>query len=239
MKPDNLVKKLQAALGTGIRSVILYGSAAAGDHVGKRSDYNILVVADRLGTRELTALSKAALEWRKAGNPLPLFFTMDRLRRSADVFPIELMDISESHRILYGEDVLEHIEIRPENLRLILEHQPKSSLIQLREGLLLTEGKPKKITNLMIDSLSTILVLFRASLRLYENEVPAKKLDALKNLTQYIRFDDSVFVTIEGLKVGRADARNLDAISLFDRYLANVEIVVDAVDAHVHEIPVS
>ncbi len=239
MKPDNLVKKLQAALGTGIRSVILYGSAAAGDHVGKRSDYNILVVTDRLGTRELTVLSKAALEWRKAGNPLPLFFTLDRLRRSADVFPIELMDIAESHRILYGEDVLEQIEIHPENLRLILEHQLKSSLIQLREGLLLTEGKPKKITNLMIDSLSTILVLFRASLRLYENEVPAIKLDALKSLAQHIPFDDSVFVTIEGLKEGRTNAKSLDAISLFDRYLANVEIVVDAVDAHVHEIPVS
>ena len=239
MKPENLVKKLQAALGAGIRSVILYGSAAAGDHVGKRSDYNILVVCDRLGTRELTALSKAALEWRKAGNPLPLFFTMDRLRRSADVFPIELMDIAESHRILYGEDVLEQIVIQPENLRLILEHQLKSSLIQLREGLLLTEGKPKKVTNLMIDSLSTILVLFRASLRLYEDEVPARKLDALKSLSRHIRFDDSVFVTIEGLKEGRADARKLDAISLFDRYLANVEVVVDAVDAHVHQIPVS
>lgn len=239
MKPENFVKKLQAAMGTGIRSVILYGSAAAGDHVGKRSDYNIMVVVDRLGTRDLTALSKAALEWRKAGNPLPLFFTMDRLQRSADVFPIELMDMAESHRILYGEDLLEQIRIQPENLRLILEHQLKSSLIQLREGLLLTEGKPKRVINLMIDSLSTILVLFRASLRLYEDDVPTRKLDALKNLTRHIQFDDSVFVTIEGLKQGRANAKKMDAISLFDRYLTNVEVVVDAVDAHVHKVPVS
>lgn len=239
MKPEKLVARLQAALGAGVRSVILYGSAAAGDHAGKRSDYNILVVAEPLGTRELMALSKPALEWRKAGNPLPLFFTMERLQRSADVFPIELMDIVESHRVLYGEDLLDRIEIRPENLRLILEHQLKSSLIQLREGLLLTEGKPGKVVDLMIDSLSTVLVLFRASLRLYESPVPARKMDALKSLARHIRFDETVFAVIDDLKEGRARGRDIDAVEVFERYLRNVELVVDAVDAHVHGNPVS
>ena len=84
MKPEDLVKKLQNALGGGIRSVILYGSAAAGDYVGKRSDYNILVVTDQLGVKELTALAKPSMAWRKAGNPAPLFFTLDRLQKSAE-----------------------------------------------------------------------------------------------------------------------------------------------------------
>lgn len=239
MKPEILVQKLQAALGTGIRSIILYGSAAAGDHAGRRSDYNLLVVTDRLGVKELTALSKPSLEWQRRGNPLPLFFTMERLQRSADVFPIELMDIRESHRVLYGEHVLDQVEIHPENLRLILEHQLKSSLIQLREGFLRTEGKPKKVADLMIDSLSTVLVLFRASLRLYEEAVPVRKLDALRVLVRHIRFDDSVFVTIEGLKEGRTDAKGVNAFDLFEKYLTNIELVVDAVDTHVPRISVS
>ena len=234
MKPEDLTLKLQQALGTGIRSVILYGSAAAGDHTGKRSDYNILVVADSLGLRELTALSKSSRAWRKAGNPSPLFFTPERLQKSADVFPIELMDIQESHRVLYGEDVLDQIEIHNENLRLILEHELKSSLIRLREGFLLTEGKPRRVLDMMIDSLSTILVLFRAALRLYQDEVPPRKIDALKALGKHIRFEEDVFLEIEELKEGRGNSKTVDALALFDRYLRTVESVVDTVDAHVH-----
>ncbi len=235
MKPEDLAQKLQQALGSGIRSVILYGSAAAGDHTGKRSDYNILVVAEALGLGELTALSKSSLAWRKAGNPSPLFFTLERLQKSADVFPIELMDIQESHRVLYGENVLDQIEIHKENLRLILEHELKSSLIRLREGFLLTEGKPKRVLDMMIDSLSTVLVLFRAALRLYQDEIPPRKIDALKALGKHIRFEEDVFLEIEELKEGRQKPKNVDALELFDRYLRTVESVVDTVDAQVHQ----
>lgn len=235
MKPEDLVEKLQQALGGGIRSVILYGSAAAGDHVGKRSDYNILVVADRLGVAELKALSKPSQAWLRAGNPTPLFFTLDRLQKSADVFPIELLDIKESHRILAGDDVLDQVEVHPENLRLILEHALKSSLIRLRDGFLLTEGKQKKVVDLMVDSLSSFLVLFRAALRLYEQEVPPRKLDALAQLRTHIEFDEGIFRRIEDIKEGREATRGIDASQLFETYLATVESVVDAVDSHIHE----
>ncbi len=235
MKPEDLVQKLEQALGSGVRSVVLYGSAAAGDHVGKRSDYNVLVVADTLGLKELLALSKPSAAWRKAGNPSPLFFTMERLQKSADVFPIEILDIKESHRVLSGEDVLDQIEVHTENLRLILEHQLKSSLIRLREGFLLTEGKSKRVLELMIDSISTILVLFRAALRIYQDEVPPRKMDALSALASHLRFDESVFVTIEDLKEGLGGGKEINTLDLFDTYLTTIESVVDMVDQHTRQ----
>jgi predicted nucleotidyltransferase len=234
LKPEDLVQKLQHVLGPKVRSVILYGSAAAGDHVGKRSDYNILVVVDNLGIQELTVLSKPSAAWRKAGNPSPLFFTLDRLQKSADVFPIEVLDIKEAHKILMGEDVLAQVEVHRENLRLVIERELKSSLIRLREDFLLTEGKPRRVVEMVIESLSTILVLFRAALRLYQAEVPIRKIDAMKELTKHIQFDESVFLTIEDLKEGRQRSKDLDPLELFDRYLRTVESVVDVVDAHVH-----
>jgi predicted nucleotidyltransferase len=235
MTPEQLVKRLQEALSGSIRSIVLYGSAAAGDYTGPRSDYNILVVADRLGARELSALSAPSMAWKKAGNPLPLFFTLDRLERSADVFPIELMDIRDSHRVLYGENVIERVTIRPENLRLILEHQLKAALIQLREGMLETGGKPSRVVDLMIDSLSTVLVLARASLRLHQDAVPMLKMDALRELNAHIRFDAGVFRTIEDLKERRRQPGEIDALETFDAYIRNVEMIVDAVDAFIHQ----
>ncbi len=234
MKPEQLLSQLRTALGSGIRSVTLYGSAAAGDHVGKRSDYNVLVVTDRLGVKEMTALSKPSLAWQKAGNPPPLFFTFERLKKSADVFPIELMDMRDSRKVLYGEDVIGEVEIHPENLRLILEHELKSHLVRLRDAFIATVGKPKRIVDLMVESLSTTLVLFRASLRLFEDRVPARKIDALERLASHIRFDHDIFEKVEGVKEGRTPEGNIDAVALFEQYLATIEFVVDAVDEHIH-----
>ena len=234
VNPEDLVQKLQQTLGSGLRSVVLYGSAAAGDYVGKRSDYNILVVVNTLGVKELTALSKPSAAWRRSGNPAPLFFTLDRLKKSVDVFPIEVLDIKESHRILFGEDVIEELDVHRENLRLVLEHELKSTLIRLREDFLLTQGKPKRIQSLMVDSLSTVLVLFRAALRLYQEAVPPLKIDAMKALATHIAFNQDVFESIENIKEGRRIQGDLNPIELFDTYLRTVESVVDSVDTHVH-----
>ena len=73
-------------------------------YVPGTSNYNVLLVVDGLGVAELNALSKPALQWAKAGNRPPLLFTRGQLKASADVFPIELLDMRQSHRVLFGED---------------------------------------------------------------------------------------------------------------------------------------
>ena len=183
--------------------------------------------------KELKALSKLSQGWVKAGNPPPLLFTLDRLQKSADVFPIEILDIKESHRVLFGEEVLSQLEVHYENLRLELEHELKSKLIQLRESFLMTGGKRKEVVELLIESLSSFLVLFRAALRLYQDEVPPRKLDAMRALSQHIRFDTGVFERVEELKEGKKKSKQLDWEALFERYLQTIESVVDAVDAHI------
>lgn len=235
MKPEQLVKQLTSVSSLNLRSVILYGSAAAGDHTGKRSDYNILVITEKLDLPELEILSKPTVAWTRAGNPPPLLFTIERLKKSADVFPIELLDMKESHIVLFGEDVLEEVEVSSANLRLELEHELKGKLIQLRERFLTTPTRPRAVADLLITSLSTFLVLFRAALRLFQDNIPAKKMDALKALADHIPCDPSVFETIQALKEGREKIREHDIINMFDRYLRTVENVVDAVDSYIHK----
>ncbi len=232
MTPEQLVEKLKQANPTGLKAVILYGSAAAGDHVGKRSDYNVLVLMDQLGLQELKQFLKPSESWVKGGNPPPLLFTPEGLRRSADVFPIEMMDIRDAHRVLYGEDITGEIKIDPENLRLQLEHELKGKIIQLRERYLETGGKSKQVAELMMSSLSSFLVLFRAALRLFREQVPATKLQAVTLLSSYIPFDPAVFESVERLKAGTKKLRDVDTEELFGRYLQTIEAIVEAVDAH-------
>ena len=235
MTPEKLVEELKQACPDGLKSVILYGSAAAGDHTGKNSDYNILVVTEDLGITTLDALSRTAAKWAQAGNPSPLLFTVPRLEQATDVFPVELLDIRECHQVLFGEDLVEGLIIDTGNLRLQIEHELRGKLIQLRQRYLLTGGKPKAVGELMVQSLSTFLVLFRAALRLFEEPVPQKKIEALAKLAAHLHFDVSVFKTVQQLKDGTIKQKEIAVGELFGNYLKTIECVIDAVDAHIHK----
>lgn len=230
MTPENLVEELEELLGTSLESVILYGSAAAGDHKGERSDYNLIVITSELGVAQLNAIAPVAKEWDKTGNPPPLLFTMQRLIKSADVFPLEMLDIKDCRKILFGSDPVKDMTISKANLRLELEHELKGKLIQLRENYLLAAGNPKKVLELMLQSLSTFLVLFRGALRLIDSEVPACKMDALKRLADKLEFDINVFVVLDNVKSGKLKAKEVQPFTLFGQYLETIETVLDMVD---------
>lgn len=231
MKHDELVAKLKAEHGLGLVSIVLYGSAVAGDHVGRRSDYNVLVVLERLGVTELDRIAPIAQAWSRAGNPPPLLFTRERLAQSADVFPLELLDIQEHHVVLHGSDVVAPMVIAGTNARLELERELKSKLIALRERYLLTGGRPRVIAQLIADSVSTFLTLGRAAVRLIEGRAPAAKRAAIDPLASRLRLDGAVLHRALDAKEGRAPIRAGEAREFFVRYLQAIETLVEGVDA--------
>lgn len=234
MTPQQLTEEIKTVCEARLQSVILYGSAATGEHIERRSDYNVLVVLDRLGLAELKALTKTAESWVKAGNSPPLLFTRDRLAKSAHVFPIEIADMQGSYRVLFGEDIVATLPLHDGNLRYQLEADLKGKLITLREHYLFTRGKPRLVTDLLIASLSSFLVLFRAALRLFQSDVPNRKMDALLALARRIPFDTRPFETVKQMKEGHK-VPGLVADDLFAEYLRAVETVVDAVHDILHK----
>ena len=103
---NQLVEKLQKAHGDRLVSVVLYGSAAAGDHHAKFSDLNVLCVLSEITPRELGASQDIFRWWREKGNPSPLLLTEHELATSTDCFAIEFNDIKRHHRLLLGKDVI-------------------------------------------------------------------------------------------------------------------------------------
>src|SRR5436305_1314613 len=136
MTPEELVEQLRAAFGTALRSVVLYGSAAAGEHIPKRSDYNVLLLVEPLSLDQLRAAAAVARAWGEAGNPPPMTLTMREWRASSDIFAMEYADILERHKILYGEDPFSGIRADHHDLRLQLEHEAMGKLLKLRQGVL-------------------------------------------------------------------------------------------------------
>ncbi len=234
MTPEELVGQLEKSIPGRVSAALLYGSAAAGDFVAGTSNYNVLLVLDRLGVAELDAIAKAALPWAKAGNRPPLLFTPGELRASATLFPIELLDIRQSHHVLCGEDPLADVAIRHEHLCLQLERELKGKLLMLREQYLLSGGQPKRVAELLVSSVAGVLVVLRAALRLFQEDVPAQKIAALRLLSQHIPFDPQPLVEIEDLKHRRRKLREVVPQTLFASYLAVIEQVAEAVDRRLH-----
>ena len=86
MTLDELVTQLRSAYGTHLSAVVLYGSAAAGERIAARSNYNVLVLVETLSTDRLQAAAPTTQAWIKAGNPAPLTLTVREWRASADIF---------------------------------------------------------------------------------------------------------------------------------------------------------
>jgi predicted nucleotidyltransferase len=105
-KLSQLVERLKGAYQDRLVAVILYGSAAGGDHHPRFSDLNVLCVVKEISPRELAEAGPILRWWREHGNPAPLLLSAEEARNATDCFAIEFHDIQERRRVLYGEDVV-------------------------------------------------------------------------------------------------------------------------------------
>lgn len=223
MTLDELVTQLRSAYGAQLSSVVLYGSAAAGEHVPKKSDYNVLVLLGRFEAAALAAASAVARAWSDAGNPPPMTMTMDEWRRSVDVFPMEYADMIERHRMLYGPPPFEGMSVAREHLRLQLEHELMSKLLQLRQGTLMAGSDGAKQAQLIGASISTILVLFRATMRLKGEAPPADSLEVATRVSELGGFNAVPFTRAIRHHRGEVRITSAEAGTVLTQYLSGVE----------------
>ena len=230
MTLDALVSQLEAAHGSELVTVVLYGSAAAGEHIPKRSDYNVLVLLRTLTLERLDSQAAIARAWGEAGNPPPLTLTEDEWRASSDIFPMEYSDIIDRHKVLSGTPPFDGIQIDPRNLRLQLEHEAMGKLIQLRQGVLAAGRDEKRLLELLARSLSTMMVIFRAVQRLH-HERPSTDYDRLsRDVAGKAGFDPGPFAAVIGHVRGDTPLRTDEARTTLAGYLSGLQRLVAYLD---------
>jgi hypothetical protein len=225
-----LVEKLKAAYGDRLVSVFLYGSAAAGDHQAKFSDYNILCVLTEITPRELGAGEEIFRWWREQCSPAPLLLTEQEVATSTDCFAIEFLDIQRRHRLLFGKDVITPLVVDHSFYRAQVEHELRSKLLRLRQkagGML---SNPDLLRRLLLDSISTFCVLFRHSLLLSGAEAGDHKRDVIARSREIFGIDDAPFVALLDVRDDRRKPREIDPVETLSGCLKGISQVIDAVD---------
>jgi predicted nucleotidyltransferase len=229
-KLKEIVERLKAAALDNLKTVVLYGSAVTGEFSAKHSDLNILCIVERAGAAELEALHAPAQWWIRAENPPPLVFTLDELRRSADIFSIELLDMKLRHRILYGEDFLANFEVPMHFHRLQVERELRTNWLRLREAILVAPQKQKARLGIMLGSVSAFCALFRHALVALGQPMPDTKRAAVDAMAALTGADPSAFHSILDLREEKRKPSSMDIEAMLHAYLEFVEIVTNEVD---------
>jgi hypothetical protein len=157
--------------------------------------------------------------------------TLEELRESADVFAIELLDIKDSHKTLFGQDVVAAIEV-PMNLhRIEVEHELRTTLLRLRQHLLLSPNKDEELRTVLAKSITSVLTLFRHALIALGEKPPPAKPQLLERAGEAFGFEVAPLQLILGL---RSDNRHpADTEELYHVYMRAIQRVAHELDARV------
>jgi hypothetical protein len=225
------VDRLKSAVGPNLLCALLHGSAASEDFHADFSDVNILCVVHELSLAAMQSLLPALQWWTDLKHSVPLFFTPEELKTAADVFAIEMLDIQQRHRVLYGDDIFTDLHIPMARHRMQLEHELRTKLLFLRQHYLVSSGDDGKVRHLMLDSVSSFIVLFRHTLITLGEKPPHTKNEIVERLAARIQFDPAPFQKLLQVRERKLKAEALEVQAVFAAYLSGIEKVVRAVDA--------
>lgn len=226
-----LLKDLHATHGGNLASVVLYGSAAAGDDIELRSDYNLLITLHRITPADLRESQAPLREWQRLGHPLPVYFTVEELSDAADVFPIEFHQMADARVVLYGPDPFASLAFSDANLRHQTEYELRSKLIQLRRMYIPVSSSIEQLCDLMSDSLSSFAAIFRAVLVLYGEKAPVAKPDCVRAMVKRFGLNGEPFERVFDLRANDTlPPTETEANEIFAAYLEQIQQAVEVVD---------
>jgi len=229
-KLTGLVDRLKSAAGENLTAVVLYGSAVTGEFQEKHSDLNILCVVKQAGRADLERLHPVAEWWMRQGNAAPLVFTMDELTRSVDVFAIEMLDMKRHHRMLYGDDFLEHLNVPMRLHRAQVEHDLRVNWLRLRQAILAAPPKKKTHFGIMLSSLPVFCALFKHALIALGQSMPHGKRAAVDAIAAITGANPSAFHAMLEYREGKRKESQIDIEASLHSYLEFVEVATSEVD---------
>ncbi len=227
-KLQEFVARAREAAGPNLEGIILFGSAVSGDFHPGLSDLNLFCVLRDSSFTALQALAPAVKWWNKQKQPPPLCMTRQELERSADVFTIELLDMVQHHRVLYGEGIL-GLRIPTHLHRVQVEYELREKLLLLRQHILLAGDSPSHLWDVVLHSVPSFATLFRHVLIVLGGASLTRR-EAITTLSKQVQFDPSAIHQALDVREGKVDRKSLNVTDLCARYLAAIEKVTAAVD---------
>ena len=228
----DFVSLATGTFGEKLESVIVYGSLLKETFTPGTSDVNVLVVVKEGHEAALRELGRRGRRLMRRYRITPLVLTRREFVTSADVFPMEYLDIADTHKVLHGPDVTVDLTISHSNLRHEVEHQLRGSLVSLRQ-LAIAAGRPRPFRKALLRSrleewYGSIAAILRGLLRLHGvTRIPQRPDELVRGINDALKLEPGPFLQLLACRDGTCP----DSVVLIDSLLERLSQLVVIVDA--------
>ena len=139
--------------------------------------------------------------------------------------------MQEHRRVLYGTDAIQNLKVDRSFYRAQVEHELRAKHIRLRQKAAELLSRPEQLLNLLADSVSTFCVLGRHALILSGREPRWKKKEVIAALEQALNLPFQGANAILAVRATGKRRAEVNTLSLFDKYLTEIDSLVRFVDA--------
>lgn len=226
---SDMTRDYREIYGDGLVSVILYGSGAGKEYRPGKSDLNFLIVLSEEAIDHLDRALKAVSRWRTKGVATPLFMTRPFIASSLDSYPLEFLNMQNGYVLVYGKDVLRDLSFEPCHLRLQCEREIMGKLLLLRERFLETGGRPRRLRDLIAESITALVSIFGGLLYLKGRQIPPSRREVVEALAREFPVNAGVFMRCLDIKEG-GKVPSSETQDIFMAYLAEVRRLRGVVD---------
>ena len=186
-----------------LKSVTVYGSAITERFTDRFSDVNVLIILDHADPVAVTGLGKGATKIMTKNRITPLLLTEAEYLGSADVFPMEYLDIVDTRKVIFGDDLTKKLEITKLNLRHQIEEEIRGSINSIRRALVATKGSSRLMKRILKSWFGSQSALLRGLLRLDGvNEIPENPEATIKALSEQYGIDTTALTAAAKLRAG-------------------------------------
>ncbi len=224
------VDRLESLYAERLLGILLFGSAARGAYVPKRSNLNLLVALDRVGSQELLQYRGVRSEIEKFPISTPLFLEPNYVRFSTDTFPLEFLDIRSFHTVLNGQNILESITIDPKLLRLEVEREIKGKLLLARQSFLEADGDSARLLTIWSRSCAALRVIFFGIVYLRENRIVRDARELVERVSEHFGLNPAVLLEVGRARLGELKPSKEEMEKTFFAYLEELVRLAEKVD---------
>jgi hypothetical protein len=213
-----------------IHSIHVTGTATTDDYDPKVSDVNSLFVLKEMDLKFLELIAPLGKKYGKKRVSAPLIMTPDYIQKSLDVFPVEFLNFKLIHTTVFGEDILDNIDIDRKDLRHQCERELKVKLIWLRQSYISSQGNKKLLTEGFVNSISGYVPLFRGIITLLGKEPPLLQGKVIASLAESTGINTGVFSKILMEKHEKIKLSLEELNTIFEDYYSATEKLGSIVD---------
>ncbi len=216
---DELLEKLKDTFGDRLICIGLH-------NIGVTSflkKNGLVIVLDKTDPDDLLKVKRIYMKYKKKYST-PIVVGENFFEDAVDVFCMEVLELKENSEIVYGKNIFENLEVKPENLRKQIEYELRSKLLILKGAFIDLPLDRKVIDDIAYRSMYNFLLILRNLLRLKGKLVNDASLIEV--------FEETFNVRLVAFKTLRDSGKMpLDKLlPIFKDYLREVETLVEISD---------